>query len=363
MRFAKRLGLRYHPGRDALSARYGDLSMMVTIRERALNAGTATCNTCVTMPNLGLGIWIRPEHALDRLWDRVGGSEIRLGDPRIDAALRIQSDYPEWVRRHMNTVDLRASLTDLLDRKARIFVADNRVRTRVEARIGTRLEQVILQTLAVAEALQRRGETALQSLEVPGLYTSAAVAAGTVDGTPLSIREVQRASGSCFEIRATMPWSTPGLRVTHADEGAARLGDLILDMLVCVEAYDMERVRSRFCEDAVRAPLASVCHGRPGSVWTGEQLVTYAENDVADLAAAVEDVLELAAALGGPPEHDDDARSGAGGLGNTVLEGPLRGAAEDDQVAPPDAKALAGSAAEGSNQEAARLADGDQGDQ
>ena len=92
MRFAKRLGLRYHPGRDALSARYGDLSMMVTIRERALNAGTATCNTCVTMPNLGLGIWIRPDSGIG--WEgRRFGWETRVSMRPCASSRTTRSGY------------------------------------------------------------------------------------------------------------------------------------------------------------------------------------------------------------------------------------------------------------------------------
>jgi hypothetical protein len=184
-----------------------------------------------------------------------------------------------------------------------------------------------------------------------------------VDGTPIAIREVERPTGSGFEIKARMPWSTSGLRVTHATEGRSELGDLVLDMLVSAVAENMDTLRAKLCQEGVRGPLASLCHGRPGSIWKEGTLVTYADNDVADLAAAIEDVVDLASALRGPAVHEDDARADTGHLGDTVLEGPLGGAAQDDQVAPSDREALTRSPTDGADQETPGLSDGDQRDQ
>jgi len=357
---AHRLGLVYDRRRSAIFGRIGDLRLSAVVH---FGRFAERIDVAIRMPDLGLGLWIRPERGLARLLKRVWAAEVQLGDPVIDPALLIHCQYPDWARRHLNTVELREALRTLLNCGARVHVSDRLVRIRVSVREGTELEEVVVESCAVALALQDRGATALQALDLPGLHVSAAVAAGTVAGTPISIREVARPSGSMLEICAVLPWTTSGLYVSHVDEGASSLGDLVLDLLVSVVADDMDAVREMLCRDAVRGPLGAICHGRPGSVWAGEQLRTYAENDVADVAAAVDDVLDLAAALRGPSEHEDDARAGAGDLGDAMLEGALGRASEDDQIAPSDPESLAGGAADRSDQERARLADGDQGDE
>jgi hypothetical protein len=359
-RTAERLGLRFLERDGVMIGRLGALRMSVWVK-----SGYASPQVLVVihMPNLGLGLWIRPEHKLDKLWQAMGGRDVRFGDSRIDSALFIRADFREWVRRYVNTVALRAALDALLDRGARVCVSDHRVLIRSTLVNARALEEVALETLALAQALQVRSNTALDLLEVEGLHTSAAVGAGNVDGTPIAIREVERPTGSGFEIKARMPWSTAGLRVTHVDEGRSELGDLVLDMLVSAVAEDMGCLRAKLCQEGVRAPLASICHGRPGSVWMERTLVTYADNDIADLTSAVEDVVELANALRGPPIHEDDARSGTGHLGDAVLEGALGGAAQDDQVAPSHRKALTGSPADRADEEAPGLSDGHQGNQ
>jgi len=313
--------------------------------------------TRIEMTHLGLGLWIRPEHLLDKLWDAFGVHDIRIGDDRIDAEMRIESDYPDWFRKHMNSIRLRDCLNTLLDHRFVVYASDDEVRTEIDVRSGDSIAAIIQDTLALVSALQTRGETPLQTLDIEGLHAQAAVASGSIDGVAIQIVEVAGPSGSMLEIRAKMPWTTDGLDIGHRTEVSARIGDPILDLTVSIAAADLDAARHRLCVDAVRAPLAAIIHGRGGSIWRGDRLITFADNCPTDLANAVEEVLELATGLRGPAVHDDDARTGAADLGDAVLEASLGGSAHDDQIPPADAEGLADASADRSDQEPPGLAD------
>ncbi len=297
-RAARDLDLRFDNVQQVMWGERDDYRIRLDLRD--LGRGHRL-RTRVRMPGLGLGFWIRPTHLLDRLWDALGGNDIRFGDTRIDDALRIQSDYPDWVRKHLNTLRLRDALSKLLDGRFVVFASDKEVMTKLDARAGDDIVDTIVAALELARALQQRGETPLQTLKMPGLHARASIASGVVDGIPFHMKEVAGPHGSTLEIRAGMPWTTPGLHVGHRDEDSPRIGDPILDMTVSVQADDLEAARLCLCSDEVRGPLAAVVHGRAGSVWRGSQLVTFATNSPTDLAAAVEEVLELAAALPSDP--------------------------------------------------------------
>ena len=72
---AYRWRLRYLLGTNMIQGDLEDYKIRAIVLQRG--AGHRL-RTTVSMPGLGLGLWIRPEHLMDRLWDAFGVHDIRL---------------------------------------------------------------------------------------------------------------------------------------------------------------------------------------------------------------------------------------------------------------------------------------------
>lgn len=144
---------------------------------------------------------------------------------------------------------------------------------------------------------------------------------GTVDGFPLRVHQAVNEGRKTTRIRVTMP-TLGGLRMAHKEHAravgwiplAAPVGNPVLDMLVAVKAYELDRVRALLNDEELTTDLLEVLHGHPGSELNQQGLTLELPGHLqAELEGPIEQALALAAKLRTRLAAMDEGAGGAPG--------------------------------------------------
>ncbi len=115
--------------------------------------------------SLALGLHVRPRGLSERVFRRGRGEGVELGDEAFDRKLEMHGDDPARVRALMGDPEVKAALTDLLERWPDVIVTDYAIRVHLNRPESTerRLQNLVDGMLRVASAL----ESARSAVAVP----------------------------------------------------------------------------------------------------------------------------------------------------------------------------------------------------
>jgi hypothetical protein len=128
---------------------------------------------------------------------------------------------------------------------------------------------------------------------------------GTVDGLALRVHQAVDQGRKVTRIRIAMS-TLGGLRMAHKEHArdagwlplAVPIGNPVLDMLLAVKAYQLDRVRALLADEELTADLLEVLHGRPGSELNQQGLTLELPGHLQpDLQGPIEQALALARQL------------------------------------------------------------------
>jgi hypothetical protein len=157
-RAATSLGMTAQVGgvfsRPVITGRLGAFNAEIdTFTQRSGNSSTTYTRYRVFYPSLGVGLELKPQHALHRITKFFGAQDVEVGDGGFDDALIVKADDPGAVL-SLLTAATRTSLLRLFSSQQRTTVDDTKIT--IVTRGLERSEDTLVSTIRRAAAVARR---------------------------------------------------------------------------------------------------------------------------------------------------------------------------------------------------------------